>query len=107
MARAAPSSWRTCGPAPGRWRWPLSSRRGRGPCSMRSADPAAGGGPVEVRPVEVRPVEDGELTAFVRATSRAFHKPRRVPEAGAAQRRAAYAGHRVTGAFDGARLVGT
>jgi predicted acetyltransferase len=57
--------------------------------------------------VEVRDTTGEELPAWVALNRRAFLDPRRSDEADLALRRRRFAGHRLSGAYEGGRVIGT
>ncbi|MBC3762576.1 GNAT family N-acetyltransferase [Quadrisphaera oryzae] len=57
--------------------------------------------------VEVRAVTEGEQLEWARASRRTFLNPGKVTAEHVEQRRPAWQGQRLTGAFEGARVVGT
>ncbi|MEU5076278.1 GNAT family N-acetyltransferase [Streptomyces asoensis] len=59
------------------------------------------------QPLDVRPVTDAELADWTRAVNTGFLRPPTVPDRMLADRRVAFAGSRVSGAFDGGRCVAT
>ncbi|MGQ7298016.1 GNAT family N-acetyltransferase [Quadrisphaera sp. KR29] len=57
--------------------------------------------------VEVRAVSEGERLAWLRSVARTFLDPAVITEEGLRHRSPSWEGHRLTGAFDGDRVVGT